>query len=103
MKTLTLYIHCHLKLSVVKLPSTLVQSVMSLTVNQQSSEPSPVSTLSDSERKESEISQSDLGMQILKSINVQNVLNLNVISHFQAKKKIHLNVLTKAALKLYNF
>ena len=76
---------------------------MSPTVNQQSSEPSPVSTLSDSERKESETSQSDLGMQILKSINAQNVLNLNAISHFQAKKKIHLNVLIRVALKLYNF
>lgn len=72
-------------------------------VSQLSLRPSPLSTLSDSEKKESETSPSDLGMQMLKSTNVQNVLNLNALSHFRAKKKIHQNVQTKAALKPYNF
>lgn len=102
-KTLTLYTHCHPKLLVVKPHSISEQSVMSPMVNQQLSEPFPVLILSDSEKRESEISQSDLVMLILKSTNVQNVLNLNVINHFQVKKKIHQNVQTKVALKLYNF
>lgn len=76
---------------------------MSLTVNQLLSEPFPVLILSDSEKKESEILQSDLDMLILKSTNVQNALNQNVINHSQAKKKTHQNVQTKAVLKLYNF
>lgn len=76
---------------------------MSLTVNQLLSEPFPVLILSDSEKKESEILQSDLDMLILKSTNVQNVLNQNAINHSQAKKKTHQNVQTKAVLKLYNF
>lgn len=60
-------------------------------------------TLSDSERKESEILQSGLAMLTPKSTNAQNVQNLNVINHSQVKKKIHQNVQIKVVLKLYNF
>lgn len=72
---------------------------MSLMVNQQLLEPSPVSIQSDLEKKESETLPSDLVMQILKSSNAPNVQNQNVTNHSQVKKKIHQNVPMKDALR----
>jgi hypothetical protein len=72
---------------------------MSLMVNQQLLEPSPVSIQLDSEKKESETLLSDLVMQIPKSSNAPNVLNQNATNHSQVKKKIRQNVQIKDALK----
>jgi hypothetical protein len=66
------------------------------------SEPFPVSILSDSEKKESETSQSDSGTQTPKSTNAPNAQNQIASNLSRAKKKMRPNALIKDVLKHFN-